>query len=87
MPTIVVVSLRKVTDIENIRAFATIELDFGEGCRITLYGLKLVKSKKDESMFLGRPQRENDGKWYDHYYPSPALNTGMLEAITKAYNK
>jgi len=89
MPTITIVSIRKV-DLENILAFLTIELDFGEGCRLTLYGIKLVKSKRDKSNFLGYPQRQakdDESKWYNHYYPSPALADALLAQAQTAYKK
>jgi len=85
MPTITIINLNPV-DLENIKAFFSAELDCGDGLRITLYGLKIVKSKQGKEDFLGVPQRKDEktDKYYSHYYGSPALSELLL---SKAQDK
>ena len=73
---------------ETVVAFFDAELDLGEGNRLTLHGLKVIKSKNDDSdYFLGVPQREHSGKYYDYYSLSPALKDSLLALAVDRMNK
>lgn len=83
--TISIINLNCV-DLTNIVAFFNVELDCGEGNRITLYGLKLVKSKKNDDLFLGYPQRKaDDERYFNHYHCSPAVAESILTKATQKY--
>ena len=88
-PVIVVTSIRLTPDLDSVRAFCTVEMDFGAGIRITFYGLKLVESKKKAGdFFIGMPQRKGDNdKWYSHYFFSPALKDSITSIIRQRYEQ
>lgn len=86
MPTISILQLNLAPTLEKIMCFFNVELDFGSGCRVTLYGLKLVLSTKDDTLFLGMPQRKGDNdKWYNHFYLSPTLHEAIHATALDKY--
>jgi len=74
-------------DSETIVSFYDVSVDFGEGMSIRFNGLKLIKAKKDGELFLGLPQREHEGKWYDYYSPSDTLRTQLLATLKARYEQ
>jgi DNA-binding cell septation regulator SpoVG len=88
MPTITIISFRRYDSDSQVLAFFTIELDFSEGNRLTLYDLKLVSSKNGDDRFVSPPQRKADnGKYYNYYYLSPSLMTQVKKIAEERYNK
>ena len=83
---VTIVRFNQNTRSDNVKCFFDAELDFGEGCRVTLYGMKLVKNRQDE-LYVAFNQREGkDGKYYNNYYISPALRNQVHETILSKIN-
>ena len=74
---------------ETIVGFFDVELDLGDGNRITLRGLKLIKSKRqDQDYFIGVPQYQHNDNWYSHYQLQGTILDDLTKlAITKFQSK